>query len=263
MQGDKEHVTLIGFALDKSGSMGSSQGLWNAAISGTNEFVQSQNPAINSTLPANKTLFGMVLFDSVAQWRTDSTVCNREPGFLYANSDTDTGTDEVPYVFTDIKDFVPLSEDKYKPYGMTALYDAVSKLIIGIDTYIAEHQEYNINVILVIQTDGVENSSKKTSVTKLRNMITECTAKGWKFTFLGADQDACMAASRIGIERSSSVCYSNDATHTRQVMFTMSNAISRHRILPLDLREQSQVSYTDAERNILTCSPSSPTGGNM
>ncbi len=242
----KENVTLICFALDKSGSMGSTSGLWQAAISGTNEFVQSQDPSINTTLPPSKTLFGMVLFDTVATWKTPTGVFNVD---VPPQPQEDT---EPPYVFTDIKEFVPLTEEQYKPYGMTALYDAVFKLISGVDLYIVDHPEYNINVIVVIQTDGAENSSRRTSAERLRNTITECSAAGWKFTFLGADQDACLAAARIGIDRTASVCYSNDATHTRQVMFTMANAVSRHRSLPTHEQSMSQVAYTEGERQELT-----------
>ena len=241
MQSNKENVTLIVFALDKSGSMGSCSGLWPAAISGTNEFVQSQDPAINTTLPPGNTLFGMVLFDTTVKWKTDTSVFNTP------NQDNDNT--QAPYVFNSISKFVPLTDEAYKPYGMTAMYDAVAKLITGVDLYIIDHPEQNVNVICVIQTDGEENSSKRTSAKDLREMITTRTLSGWKFTFLGADQDACMSASLIGINRESAMCYSNDALQTRQVMNTMSNACVRNRTLPSDEQLQTQVAYTDAERH--------------
>jgi hypothetical protein len=234
---EQESITLIGFALDKSGSMGSRVGLWSAALSGTNEFVQSQDPAINTTLPSTKTLFGMVLFDTVVQWRTSAPA--------------------PTYSFVEINEFVPLTEAHFRPYGMTALYDSIMTLINGVDAYIKDHPEQHISVIIVIQTDGEENSSKTTQEA-LRLTITDRTTSGWKFTFLGADQDACFAATRIGIDRISSLCYSNDAKHTHGVMSTLADAVSRQRSLPKHMQSQVQISYTEEERTQHVSEPLTP-----
>jgi len=85
-----------------------------------------------------------------------------------------------------------LTEDNYKPSNMTALYDAIGETLTQYKT-----EKDNIMVIL---TDGQENSSRKFTESTIKPMIKEFEDdKGWLFHFLGADQNAWQAASRMGM----------------------------------------------------------------
>ena len=55
-------------------------------------------------------------------------------------------------------------------------------------------------VIFVIVTDGEENASREFSKARVKKMIQRQQTKySWKFTFLGADQDAFAEAGGMGI----------------------------------------------------------------
>ena len=57
--------------------------------------------------------------------------------------------------------------------------------------------------IVVIVTDGMENSSMRYSYKGVKRMIRDCEKKhGWEFLFLGANIDAAAEAGRIGIASS-------------------------------------------------------------
>jgi hypothetical protein len=57
-------------------------------------------------------------------------------------------------------------------------------------------------------TDGQENASRTFDYPQVQKMITEREeADGWAFMFLGADQDAVAAASRVGIARDQALSY--------------------------------------------------------
>lgn len=83
----------------------------------------------------------------------------------------------------------------YKPDGVTALNDCVCSIIEN-----EIHTDKPYNKVVVIVTDGEENSSIKYSTIDLKNMI-EYTedSLGWKFVFLGANIDALTTGENINI----------------------------------------------------------------
>ena len=55
-------------------------------------------------------------------------------------------------------------------------------------------------VLFVIITDGEENSSRKYSTAQIKERIEHQKEKyGWEFVFFGANMDAVMEASKLGI----------------------------------------------------------------
>ena len=69
--------------------------------------------------------------------------------------------------------------------------------------------------IFVIITDGLENSSKRYSYSKVKSMIEyEQEKYGWEFLFIGANIDAAEAASSIGISADRAVDYVADSQGT-------------------------------------------------
>jgi hypothetical protein len=80
-----------------------------------------------------------------------------------------------------------LDDSTYQPDGMTPLLDAVGHAIRE-----AEKQDTGTNkILLTIQTDGEENSSKEYTFDSIKKLISEKQSKpNWTITFLGAGIDA-------------------------------------------------------------------------
>lgn len=99
------------------------------------------------------------------------------------------------------------------PRGSTALLDAVGRAINETGQRLAamdEEQRPGL-VVVVIMTDGLENSSREFTNTQLREMIEhQQSVYNWHFTFLGANQDAFAEAGRMGIARNGAANYRAD-----------------------------------------------------
>ena len=225
---DPQRITLIGIALDESSSMGK---VSTAAISGTNEFVAGQNPANNDRLGQNKTLLGIVLFNTTARWVTQHE--NQHDGNVTEH-----------YKFYDVAEYKDLTDKTYRPGGMTALYDAIDTLIRGADLYRVDHPDLEVDVVIVIQTDGEENSSRHCTQDEINKLILARTEIGYTFTYLGANQDACFMARTIGIK--SAISYTNDINCTRTAMRSASEAVSRYRSQGAQVSDQ--IEYSELER---------------
>lgn len=100
------------------------------------------------------------------------------------------------------------------PKGMTALFDAIGKTItdVGAELSALTEDERPAKVIIVIMTDGAENSSQEYVARDITEMIKRQTEEySWDFVFLGANQDAVETARNFGISRESALTYSADA----------------------------------------------------
>jgi len=99
------------------------------------------------------------------------------------------------------------------PRGMTALLDAVGRAINETGARLAKMKEAERPglVIFVINTDGLENSSREFTKAQIKEMIEHQQSQfQWHFTFLGADQDAFAEAGGLGIPKASSAPFSSD-----------------------------------------------------
>jgi len=102
-----------------------------------------------------------------------------------------------------------------RPRGATALLDAVGRTITTLGEALADTQEADrpSEVIVVILTDGQENASSEYTATAVKKLITQQQDEyGWKFVFLGADQDAFAAGGEMGIGRATTLSYSSHTT---------------------------------------------------
>lgn len=105
---------------------------------------------------------------------------------------------KVIYTRKDISEVEELTSDVYYADGCTALLDAVGTTINRLDKKDTE------NVLFVIATDGLENSSREFSRDDIKKMI---KSHEWEFLFLGADIDSFSEASSIGISSSHTANY--------------------------------------------------------
>ena len=102
-----------------------------------------------------------------------------------------------------------------RPRGATALLDAVGRTIttVGEQLDAQPEDERPGEVIVVILTDGHENASQEYRARQVKDLITrQQDTYGWKFVFLGADQDAFTAGASMGIGRATTLSYSGTRT---------------------------------------------------
>ena len=95
------------------------------------------------------------------------------------------------------KDVPVLTNEQYCPNGMTALYDAIGESVKF------QLEQNPKNVLVVIMTDGEENSSQHYSKKDIKNLLKKMEEEnGWKIMYLGANQDTFKVANGIGVGNS-------------------------------------------------------------
>jgi hypothetical protein len=99
-------------------------------------------------------------------------------------------------------------------------------------------------VIVVVQTDGLENSSREWDRAGVNALITEQREKySWDFVFLGAGPDAIQTAESYGFAAGSAMAYTPSGTGTRSVVAAAAQYVVRARA------GNAPAAFTDEERN--------------
>jgi uncharacterized protein YegL len=192
----KENLTEIVAILDRSGSMAN---LTKDTIGGYNNFIEEQKKLPGE---ANVTT---VLFDN-------------EYTLLH---------DRV-----DIKKVLPITEKEYHPMGSTALLDAVGKTIniIGVKLDAMKEEDKPSKVIVLIITDGEENSSVEFSGDVVKEMVEKQTnIYNWQFLFFGANIDSFAVSSSIGISADHTVGFSATSVGLNSTYDAMTLATTAYR----------------------------------
>lgn len=109
--------------------------------------------------------------------------------------------------------FEDLSGNDYNPSGTTALLDAIGSTIARIEmnynTKITSNEE--VEIVMMILTDGYENSSRKYSFKDISGKISELEEKGkWRFIFLGADIDTFNVINDLNIKAVNSINFESE-----------------------------------------------------
>ena len=128
-----------------------------------------------------------------------------------------------------------ITENEYFVRGTTALLDAVGGAIRHIDRIQKElpEEERPEKTLFIITTDGMENSSRKYSYSKVRKLVEKKKKKlHWEFVFLGANMDAIEVAGKFGVSANRAVRYECDSTGTRLNFEVMSRMVSAARACP-------------------------------
>ena len=131
----------------------------------------------------------------------------------------------------DISEIPELTAADYAPMGCTALYDAVGsaiKHISDIHKY-ARSEDVPQKTLFIITTDGMENASRTYKAADVKKMISKKEKKGWEFIFIGANIDAAVAASDIGISEERAVNYHADAKGTSVLFSAVNKAVGSAR----------------------------------
>ena len=164
----KRIINLI--ILDASGSM---ESIYNQALSGVNETIQTIRSA-QKNHPELQQCITLSSFNS---------------GRDYLN---------VKYSVTPIDEAKEINRDDYVVGGCTALYDAMGEMISELKRKITPEER----VLATIITDGYENSSIHWSGPQIKSLVDELRHEGWTFTYMGANQDVEAVAGSMGIRNS-------------------------------------------------------------
>lgn len=171
-----EDVTDITFILDRSGSMESIRG---SVVKGIADFI-----AKTMEVPGT-TYWNMIQFDDHASAQGAG---EKFPQTVFEGNRTPAW-----------------EQASFKPRGGTALIDAVC---LGIKQTrerldaLPEKERKSRRILMVIMTDGQENSSHEFNTSKLRELIAEHQTKlGWEFLYLGANQEMFSEAANYGMAR--------------------------------------------------------------
>jgi hypothetical protein len=92
-----------------------------------------------------------------------------------------------------------IDEQSYHPSSGTPLFDAMGASFFYLNSIIEKENPKNYNVLVTILTDGEENASKEHTVQSIKAKIEELSLKNWTLTYIGANHDVDLFASRISI----------------------------------------------------------------
>lgn len=137
-----------------------------------------------------------------------------------------------------VHDFVPLAnvsqltEKTYRPGGGTALLDAMGTTIDALGAKLAAMPEEDraSKVIVLVITDGEENSSKRFTLEQIKAKVTHQQDKyNWLFVFIGANIDAISAGISLGVTSANSVNYTPTSGGTRSLYSNISSNMGSYR----------------------------------
>lgn len=182
-------ATHIAMVIDASGSMSD---IYKATLDGYKEYIQEQKKDDSDLTYISVTFFNTHAY--VAQPLSD---IQRVPDDLTALN--------------------------YAPNGGTALYDAISYGVGAMERDVNK----NDKAVVVVITDGYENSSRETTQQQVLDLIRTKEALGnWTFAYLGANQDAWAVGSTMGFQPGNTLRYAADYSGTVGTYSTLSASTS-------------------------------------
>ncbi len=185
--------TLAHVILDMSGSMGS---IASATREGLNTYIQS----LKDDKTEDAVLVSVTVFDS------EGWVSN-------VNIHIDTIMDMVP-----LADVPEITEGHYKPRGGTPMYDAIGTVVERTESALAGI-EGSPEVLLIIITDGDENTSQTFKQGQIKALLETKEGQGWSTIYLGANQDAWAVGSSLGINAGNVKSYSATVSGIKEDVF--------------------------------------------
>lgn len=132
-------------------------------------------------------------------------------------------------------DWTDVTNGEANPRGMTPLFDAIGRMVS-----VAETDDPD-KAIIVIMTDGAENSSREFTRDTARAALDRAEAKGWEVVFLGAEFARFDDAEAAGVSASRQMAVDKDYLGaTMNALAQKSKAYSRG--------DQEEVEFDDADR---------------
>jgi uncharacterized protein YegL len=192
----RDDLTELVAILDRSGSMAN---LANDTIGGFNRFIEDQTKA------PGEAFLTTVLFDDHYELLHDGV---------------------------NIQNVKPITEKEYFARGMTALLDAVGRTINHLGEKLSKMDEADRpgKVMVLIITDGLENSSHEFTQSQIKEMVErQKNTYKWEFLFFGANIDSFATAGGLGIDLSRAVNFSASDVGIGTTLDAMSLAASSYR----------------------------------
>lgn len=189
------HITVI---LDRSGSM---ETIRKDTIGGFNAFLKAQQK-----LPEKATLT-LVQFDSQDPYEV---VCHFKP----------------------LEEVAKLTVKTFVPRGATPLLDAMGRGINDLAETIGKMtaKQRPDKVMLVVVTDGQENSSREFSKKQVEKLIKERTKRDeWQFVYLSSDMNAVHEAHGLGFDANATMAYRHNTQGVDDAWSTLSASSVRYR----------------------------------
>lgn len=147
----------------------------------------------------------------------------------------DTGVPLVETIYEQklLNDVPSLTMETFVPRGGTPLYDAVATVVKKVGERLASMPEDQRpeRVLVVVITDGEENSSVEWNSDQVKQMIEhqEKTYK-WEFVYLGANQDAWAVGQGLGVKGSSVLGYVATSAGAAGMWDSLSNKTAKYRM---------------------------------
>lgn len=114
-----------------------------------------------------------------------------------------------------------ITDKDYCPACCTPLYDAMGVSLTKLRKSVAEDDI----VLVTIITDGYENASREYNGHAIKSLVESLKAKGWVFTYIGANQDVEKVAATISINNTLS--FSADVKGTKAMFAKESSSRAR------------------------------------
>ena len=156
--------------LDRTGSMGP---IWTEALGSVNAYVAQ---LAKDEDPGDETRITIACFDYQENLQFD--ILRRD---------------------VSAASFRPITESDASPRGMTPLFDAIARIAALAETDAPE------KAVLIVMTDGEENSSREVSKQGAAAALERIRKKGWQIVFLGANFDAFGEAGKVGVAMSQTI----------------------------------------------------------
>lgn len=195
----KKGLTEIIFILDRSGSM---ESIRLDMIGGFNAFIEEQ--------------------------RKIPTECK----VSFYQFDTQHPRVETVYEQKVLKEVPLLNTETFVPRGGTPLYEAIATVVKKVGERFANtpENERPEKVLVVIITDGEENSSIGWTAAQIKQMVQHQEEKyKWEFVYLGANQDAWAVGNTMGVKSSSTLAYVASKGGTEALFMSLSAKTAHYR----------------------------------
>ena len=210
----KEGYINLVFIIDESGSMGGSE---SDVVGGFNKLVEEQKLVEDGQCTVSMFTFN----GDVKERFIGKDVCEVKKlevgrGFWFSNSISVSSCiiDGVADIKVKEESYGTDPLYQYIPGGMTAMNDGIGTAIDRIGKWLANmpEEERPSKNLVVIMTDGEENSSKEYTLAKVQEMIKHQTeVYDWSFVYMGMDITSKDAAESLGINNRSYTSKSSDS----------------------------------------------------
>lgn len=152
--------------LDRTGSM---SGIWDEALTSVNAYAKSVGEEEKG--------------DAEIDTKVSLAVFDAQDGLQF----------DVLRKSVNAQDWSTVTNDEASPRGMTPLYDAIGRLVSMAEIDGPE------KAVLVIMTDGAENSSREMTGQGAKAALDRARERGWEVVFLGAEFANFSDAENVGV----------------------------------------------------------------